>query len=401
MRLDFLMLYRYFWILLIIGVPVIAFGQTDFDTEIAKNKAQLQEIIEQIDRIKHQIKASQDKETSLSEQIALIDREVALLSRKKGLLERESRLLQKKIAVNNIRLQETRERYQQLKNLYAQRAIYTYKYGRLRNLELLLTAESFNQALVRYKYLNRIAEQDERNLQLIEEKKREIQQLQNQLAADLDQKRLTLRQKEDEQMRYLSRKKQKESLLKELRWNTSLYQERLSKKQRKKEELDNIIIALERKRRYQEQTGRIDEDYVQFDFDDFTKTRGKLPWPVKGKIISKYGKVRDPLSKTFIKNTDIEIQSPLGTPVKSVFSGVVRMITYLPSYGNTIIIDHGKGYYTVYSHLDEIYVRKNDITKTGQVVATVGDSGSLSGSKLQFGIYGGNKTYNPIAWLSK
>ena len=62
-------------------------------------------------------------------------------------------------------------------------------------------------------------------------------------------------------------------------------------------------------------------------------------------------------------------------------------------------MDHGKGYYSVYSHLDEIYVQKEDFVKTGDVLATVGDSGSFSGAKLQFGIYGSQESYNPESWL--
>jgi len=84
-----------------------------------------------------------------------------------------------------------------------------------------------------------------------------------------------------------------------------------------------------------------------------------------------------------------------------VFSGIVRVVTYLPGYGNTVIVEHGNGYYTVYAHLAEIYVHKGAAVETNKVIGTVGDSGSLAGAKLQFGIYGGNKTYNPEKWLRK
>ena len=77
------------------------------------------------------------------------------------------------------------------------------------------------------------------------------------------------------------------------------------------------------------------------------------------------------------------------------------MITYMGGYGNTIIIDHGNGYYTVYSHLGEIYVSRNDVIQTNQIIAQVGESGSLAGSKLHFEIYGGNQSYDPQAWLRK
>ncbi len=390
---------------IVVALFVISTGlaqtQTDYDAQLAKNRAMLEKLQDEIRKIKSELSQSRERESSVMQQIALIDKEMSLIARSKGLLEQKRRIIENKIAANNRKLKKTRQRLSDLKDLYARRVIYAYKYGKIRNLELILTADSFNQALIRYRYLRKIAEQDERTIHSIEEKKEKIRQLQQELREDLAEKRANIKAKEAEEEHYQSRKAQKRALLKKLQWNQDLYQKQLARKQKEKERLDNLILALERKRRYQQQSGRKDDDYVQFDYEDILKARGKLPWPVQGKIVSRYGKQHDPLSKTYIKNTDIEIQSPLGTPVKSVFSGVVRMITYLPGYGNTLIIDHGKGFYTVYSHLNEIYVKKNDIVKTGEVVATVGDSGSLEGSKLQFGIYGGQKTYDPLTWLTQ
>ena len=383
-----------FWIFLF--VPLYLVGQNQYDKELSKNRAMLKRLKAEIESIKEQIVKSRIEESSITQQISLIDKEVALISRSKGLLKRQSKIIENKISAANKQLKETRRRCDQLKKLHQKRLVYAYKYGRIRSLELILTSESLNQALIRYHYLKLIAEHDERNIQSIKKKKEEIEQIQTQLANDLSLKKTNLKEKQKEESSYLIRKSKKSALLKKLQWNKSLYKKQLALKEQEKEKINGFILAFERKRKSKKPGG---EKEVYIDFDDFSKAKGKLPWPVKGKLLTKYGKHRDPRLKTYIKNTCIEIQSSLGTPVKSVFTGVVRMITYLPGYGNTIIIDHGKGYYTVYSHLDEIYVEKDDFIKTGQVLATVGDSGSLSGSKLHFEIYGGQKTYNPEKWL--
>jgi septal ring factor EnvC (AmiA/AmiB activator) len=75
------------------------------------------------------------------------------------------------------------------------------------------------------------------------------------------------------------------------------------------------------------------------------------------------------------------------------------MITHLSGYGNTIIIDHGDGYYSVYSHLDEIYVEQDRLVDSGSVIASVGDSGSLEGSMLHFAVFVNQQTENPESWL--
>jgi len=370
-----------------------------WEDQITRNRSSLDKIKLEINNIQQQIDKSREKEENTTDEITLIDKKVAYISRARGLLERERRLLNVKIETTNHQLAETQTRLKKLKELYADRAVYAYKYGRVRNLELILTSTSFNEALMRYRYLKLIAEHDQRMIESIREKENEIIKLKTDLQKDLDRKSRNIREKRKEEKSYKTSRAEKQNLLKQIKQSQSAYLRQLKQKEREREQLIAIIAELERSRREQKESDE-PSDYVQFDFDDITKAKGKLPWPVQGKILTKYGRQRDPGgSKTYINNTDIEIQSKLGTPVKVVFTGIVRIITYLPGYGNTIIVDHGKGYYTVYSHLDEIYVQKDDFIKTGDVLATVGDSGSFSGSKLQFGIYGSQESYNPETWL--
>ncbi|MEJ2054252.1 MAG: peptidoglycan DD-metalloendopeptidase family protein [Calditrichaceae bacterium] len=387
----------YFFLILLCQVLLVS-GE-GWEDQINQNRNSLDKIKSEIDNIQRQINKVKKKESSTSDEIALIDKKVAYISRARGLLERERRLLNAKIETTNHQLKETQSRLKKLKELYADRAVYAYKYGRVRNLELILTSASFNEALMRYKYLKLIAKHDERMIESIQEKESEIISLKTGLEKDLDRKSRNIREKKKEEKNYLSSRSKKQNLLEKIHQSQTAYIRQLKQKEREREQLIALIAELERSRQKQKKSDK-PGDYVQFDFDDITRAKGKLPWPVKGKILTKYGRQRDPGgSKTYINNTDIEIQSKLGTPVKVIFTGVVRVITYLPGYGNTIIVDHNKGYYSVYSHLDEIYVQKDDFIKTGDVLATVGDSGSFSGAKLQFGIYGSQESYNPEVWL--
>ena len=81
---------------------------------------------------------------------------------------------------------------------------------------------------------------------------------------------------------------------------------------------------------------------------------GKLSWPVEGRIISKFGIIRNPDTGTVTENVGIDIQAASGTRVKSVLDGVVSTITYIRGHGNIVIIDHGGGFSTVYAHIEKI-----------------------------------------------
>lgn len=387
------------FLILVLAVQTLI-GQQNLDKKIVQNRTLLENLEEQINSLKKNIRVSRKKEKSILQKIALLDKEKALISRSKGILQQQRDLISQKIEHTNLNLKNAEQRYQHLKALYAQRAVYAYKYGKTKPAQLILQSSSLNQALIRYRYLKLIADHDKRMLTTIKKKKDEIREIRQKLKTELDRKRATLSKLHKRENDYNDRKNRKKSLLKKINWDQSKYQQRLAGKKKEKKNLIQLLLELERERKKTEKQESGPEK-IRFKFKNFRRAKGKLPWPVKGRIITHYGKQRDAKSKTYIKNTDIEIKSRLGTPVHCVFSGVVRIITYLPGYGNTIIVEHGNGYYTVYAHLAEIYVHKGSVVQTNAVIATVGDSGSLAGAKLQFGIYGGKSIYNPEKWLRK
>ena len=143
---------------------------------------------------------------------------------------------------------------------------------------------------------------------------------------------------------------------------------------------------------------RIDWDRVT---GNFAGQKGRLNWPVRGRLASKFGKYRNPELKTTLFNNGIDIAATKGSTVNCVFPGVASLITYMSGFGNTLIVDHNNGYYTVYAHLSEVLVQKYQILKAGDIIGTVGESGSLEGTKLHFEIYVQNKPVDPVKWLRR
>ena len=132
---------------------------------------------------------------------------------------------------------------------------------------------------------------------------------------------------------------------------------------------------------------------------NFAKMLGKLSWPVEGRIISKFGSIRNPDTGTITENVGIDIQAPSGTQVKTVLDGVVSTITYIRGHGNIIIIDHGGGFSTVYAHVDKIIVNENEYIQMGNSIASVANPENESSAKLHFEVWGTQKKINPEKWL--
>jgi len=117
--------------------------------------------------------------------------------------------------------------------------------------------------------------------------------------------------------------------------------------------------------------------------------------PVEGKTIAQFGPQRDGTV-----NEGVTISVPKGTPVKAAENGVVAYVgDELPGFGNLILIRHADEYVTAYAHADTVLVKKCDLVKRGQTVATAGTTGEVSQPQLHFEIRKNSKPVDPTPLL--
>jgi septal ring factor EnvC (AmiA/AmiB activator) len=102
-----------------------------------------------------------------------------------------------------------------------------------------------------------------------------------------------------------------------------------------------------------------------------------------------------------VKNfrSGIDIRAKRGALIRAVCSGRVLFASWFKGYGNMIIIDHGDNYYTVYAHADELKKKLGEKVRGGEVIATVGDTGSMEGVMLHFEVRHHGKPIDPAIWL--
>jgi septal ring factor EnvC (AmiA/AmiB activator) len=386
-----------FKILLFIFIGFVAL-RSDVDSQLRNNRKQLNRVQEQINALRKEIAKTDIKASSTIEQIKVLDKEIALLTKSYILLNKEVGLLSKKIEITRNQLQVNRRKLRSLKDQYLNRVVHLYKHGKIQNIELLLDAGSINKALSRYKYLQLFNDQEKQVIQKIKNRVDTIQNLEQQLSLDHQNQRKALKEKERQQTKSFARKNEKKVMVERLRWNSQNLNKQLKSAEEEYQKLYQIIVTLERQRRLREERGEPQPEQT-LNLKDIRKNKGKLPWPAKGKILHKYGKQKDSRLKTTINNTGIDIRANAGTEVKAVFIGLVSEVRYLSGFGNTVILDHGNGYYTVYAHLDEFFVEPDVVVNAGEVIGLVGDSGSLEGAKLHFAIFANQTTVNPQAWL--
>ena len=188
-------------------------------------------------------------------------------------------------------------------------------------------------------------------------------------------------------------KKKKSALLKKVRSEKQTYQIAVRELEKSSLELQSLIDRLKK-----ELTTR-KGDFIPEDGKGFAMLKGKLLFPVSGKIISRYGNQIDPKLNTVTFQKGIEISTKRGKEIKAIYEGKVIYADWFKGYGNIIIIDHGGSYYSLSAHLSEIYKSVGDRVEAGEVIALSGDTGSLKGPCLYFELRHHGKPLNPLHWL--
>ncbi|HPC47538.1 MAG TPA: peptidoglycan DD-metalloendopeptidase family protein [Deltaproteobacteria bacterium] len=126
---------------------------------------------------------------------------------------------------------------------------------------------------------------------------------------------------------------------------------------------------------------------------------GDLPWPVSGRIVHGFG-ISTESGYSRVSN-GVDIEAPEGTPVRTVYPGRIVFYDTLPSFGNTMIIDHGGGLYTVYGYLQRALRANGETVAANDTVAVVGRSGDAAFPALHFEIRYKGKPQDPARWLSR
>jgi murein DD-endopeptidase MepM/ murein hydrolase activator NlpD len=144
-----------------------------------------------------------------------------------------------------------------------------------------------------------------------------------------------------------------------------------------------------------------EQDDLLLKADKYLETVRFLPLgrPVKGTISSPYGRRKDPLNKKAAFHTGIDFKAKRGDKILATADGVVIKAFRNGGYGNYVMIDHGNGYTTSFSHMQKYKVHRGDKVKRGQVIGLVGNTGRSTGPHLHYEVALNGKTINPYKFM--
>ena len=380
----------------------------EIQEDINNKNSELDQLINEINRYETLINEKSKEEDLNNEIITQIDIKIELTEKLIKRLTDEENYLSKQIYKTKENIGKQEQELFILKNQLKNRLRYLYKYGKSNLLKQITQTSDWNKKIYRSKYLeilneyeNQIKKRIKKNIDNLKIEKQQLekeQRTKKNLIAEKNKKFDSLENDKKLKSSYLSKIKTQKNKLK---------QDLISKKEMR-EKIERIIQKLysdkkETKKREQE-LAKIRSEKNKSTSGNFAKMKGKLIWPVKGKIIGKFGVYKNQELNIFTENLGIDIKTNTNEKVYSVLDGVILTITNIRDYGNIIILDHGAGYYTVYSNLKNITVYEGQYVDTYTHLAEVaqGTNSSYNNENIfNFQIWLNQEKLNPENWIKK
>jgi murein hydrolase activator len=381
---------------LLAGLPTAARAATPPPDE-ARQRNNYESLKEQARQKRQEAQKLKTREKGILKQLRALEMNLARSRAAVLVYQQRENKLALDIEVVERDLNHTRAARSMTQQTLARRLRAAYRFRRDSELEILLSSRSFADLDTRMRWVGLIARGEEHMVtrlgaqaesinvarEVLERKKTEIAQVRA--------------QKVTESRRMEGLKAQREKSVHQIQNTRLSFEAAAAELERSAQRIKKLLDDLERRRLEEErQRAQRGEKVPE---GQFGHGRGSLPWPVRGSVIENFGENRHPKFGTVTRNNGIDIQAPEGAEIRAVEKGTVEFVDWYEGYGQTIILNHGGGFYTLYAHCGSVAVSQGQQVAAGAVIARVGDTGSLRGSELHFEVRKGKTAVDPLDWL--
>ena len=254
--------------------------------------------------------------------------------------------------------------------------------------------------MVRWDFLHMVAEQDRILLEEVRAEKKQVEVNKSSLETNLEQVSRNARNTKSESAKLTSLRQQRVGTVQQIKTQRESYEAAAAELERSARATQRLLAMLERKRRDEaaklKGEGRDPQPYS----GDFAKGEGQLDWPLRGQVVGRFGIETHPRFGTQIHNDGIDIAAPVGSSVHTVAKGRVDFVSDdYEGVGGMVVLNHGDGYFTLYSHLSDVSVKSGQEVLAGATVGHSGETGSLKGPVLHFEVRKGSAALDPERWL--
>lgn len=232
-------------------------------------------------------------------------------------------------------------------------------------------------------YYQHLAKSRTQALQTLEQTHQELDDSEHQLKLERDQITSILEQQTKKYQELANSQQQRHSTISKIQKGISGDKVYLAELQRNETRLKAEIAKAEKRN--------------AVPMDGLARQKGKLPWPIKGSLLHRYGDYQGGQ----INWKGIVISANYGEPVKAIYPGTVVFSDYLRGYGLMVLIDHGRGDMTLYGFNQALTKKEGDKVSAGETIALAGDTGGQPQPAVYFEVRRNSQAENPLSWLSR
>lgn len=371
---------RAYWI---IGFIFFSTCCTAADT-IHNKQAELTRVTQQIEQLQKTIHVDREQQQALESQLKTTEITIGNLSQQINTLNGSIGQEQKKLTQLKKAQRLSTEQLRQQHNALIKKMQTVYHFGPSPSLKILFNQDNpstLQRHLRYYRYLNQA------QLTSIDKIKQSLTKL-NVTLTDISEHQQTLQRllnnKQEQQTEHQKAFAERKNVIDQLNQNVEDKQQQLTVLLANQKALQDIVAQLQVETKTDIIRGK-----------PFNQLRGKLHWPVNGPFAARFG---SSLEVGEQKLGGVLIKAKQGTPVQAIYEGKILFANWLRGFGLLIIVNHGNNYMSLYARNHTLNAKVGDTVKTGDIIATTGNSGGYDQSGLYFEIRQNGKTVNPATW---
>ena len=387
------------------------FSQDSEKERLKKEKQKLQQEINYTNELLKQAKKS--TQTSLNH-LVILNKQIEKRKQLIKTIENEINATENQIQQRKHDVVFLNNDLENLKKEYARMVYAAYKNRSFYSkLMFIFSANDFNQAYRRLRYIQQFNSNLKKHAEMIVQTQNKIKTKITELNYSKSEKENLKSSNVTESNQLLGEKNQQSKSLKDLQKQQNQLQKTLKEKEKAAAKLQREIEAIITKE-ITESSSKKDvvksTNPEKFSLtpeeqklsNTFAGSKGKLPWPtVKGVVSSSFGEHDHPVLKGIkVKNNGMDISTESGSEARSVYDGKVTAVISVPGADKAVIIRHGD-FLSVYSNLEETYVKKGDKVNTKQKIGKISTDQSDSKTELHFELWQGKSLLNPMLWLAR
>jgi len=370
------------------------------DSLEAEKRRELESLSQQAKEKRAQAGALKGQETRALGDLKRTERDLAATRKRLKTLHARRERLDDQLVLTRANLERSVASLSTKRDQLAHRLRHIYMEGPARDLEFLVSTKSFAGLMMRWDFLQMVAEQDRLLLESVETEKDKVEANKKRLESNLQEVSVNAQRTTKESSKLTNLRESRASTVQQIQSKREEYEAAAAELERSARAVAALLARLERSRQAEATKARGEGRNPQPYSGDFARGQGQLDWPVQGNIVGHMGLETHPRFGTQVRNDGIDIAVPSGTPVRAVAKGRVDFANDdYEGIGGMVVLNHGDGYYTIYSHLSEVNVSSGIEVNSGTVIGRSGETGSLKGPVLHFEVRKGATPLNPESWL--